>query len=149
MDRSDNYELAFHINPNLEEGKILAIKQDLEKLVIGHNGVISYSKDPERTRLSYQIDHTPNTFFGYIHFKVPNPEELLTILQEHIKLESNIIRSLILKLPSDKEKNKALMTQLKRRERFQKATPPAGGQVATPEDQEKMEEQIKEVIEKL
>jgi|SRR3989344_1683719 len=145
-ERSYNYELAFHVDPNLEEAKIFAIREEFENLITKNGGIITYAKDLERTRLSYPINHSAASYFGYLHFKSENPEALLTILQEHIKLEANIIRSLILKLPSDEEKNRAMMSQLKRQERMKKAPVQAP---ITPQDAEKMEEQIEDVIEKL
>ncbi|MBI2068503.1 MAG: 30S ribosomal protein S6 [Candidatus Yanofskybacteria bacterium] len=70
-----NYELAFHLNPNLEESKVQETKQALEKSITGRNGNVLFSREPEKMRLSYQIKHNDNAFFGYIQFTVENAND--------------------------------------------------------------------------
>ncbi len=71
-DLKRNYELAFHINPNLEEARISQIKSELEKELMAGGSTITYAKDPERTRLSYPIGANNQAYFGYIQFQNEN-----------------------------------------------------------------------------
>lgn len=145
---SQNYELAFHISSNVEETKLGQIKQDLESLITGKGGVISYSKEPERTRLSYQIQHQKNAYFGYIHFSLPSPEEALKELNDNLRLNNDFLRFLIIKMPSDLQKGKDMLRQIKMKERAERKPKAAPKQVTEKEEKE-IEKQLEEVIEKL
>ena len=148
-DTKRNYELAFHINPNLEEPRISQIKTELEQQVISGGGVISFTKEPERTRLSYEINHHANAFFGHIHFSAEQTEGLVSV-EEYIKLNPEIIRSMIIRLPSDSQKNQAIMRQAKARERLEKAKAAARRPAGHPSaDVEKLDKELEDIIEKL
>ena len=99
-----NYELAFHLNPNLEEAKVKEIRQSIENIITSNKGVISYSKEPEKIRLSYEIKHVGNSYFGYIQFNLSEPQ-VLDELNEKLKLNPEVLRCLIIKLPSDLQRN--------------------------------------------
>ena len=71
-----NYELAFHLNPNLEEDRTKEIKQGIESIITSNKGVISYSKEPEKIRLSYEIKHVGNSYFSYIQFNLSESQAL-------------------------------------------------------------------------
>ena len=143
-----NYELAFHINPNLEESRITQIFNELRDQLTGNGNMVTFGQEPERRRLSYEIDHHGTAFFGYIHFNTENPEGLAAV-EEYIKLNPDILRSLIVRLPSDAKKNRAMLRQAKARARIEKAKvmqPP----VRTPAvPNEKLDEELEEIIEKL
>lgn len=145
-DTKKNYELAFHINPNLDESRIEQIRSELEQEVVKLGGAISYAKAPERTRLSYEVNHHAQAYFGYIQFSTENGEELET-LQEHIKLNPDIIRSIVIRLPSDAQKNQQIMRQAKARERMQKLAKPVPQTPAVPN--EKLDQELEDIIEKL
>ena len=145
---NQNYELAFHVSSNVEETKLPQIKQDLEELIISKGGVISYSKDPERTRLSYPIEHQKQAYFGFIHLSLPSTEEVLKELNESLRLNNEILRYLILKMPSDLQKGKDMLRQIKMRERAERRPKAAPKQVTEKEEKE-IEKQLEEVIEKL
>ena len=59
------YELAFHVSSTLDEADVQKTRQDLEKYITSNGGVISFTKDPERTRLAYPIKHQLSAFFGF------------------------------------------------------------------------------------
>ena len=145
---TQNYELAYHIVPTIEEAKIAELRQNLESLITSKGGAISYSKEPERIRLSYKINHHGNSYFGYIHFNLPEPEEALKELHDHLKLNENILRSLVLKMPSDLQKGKDMLKQLKAKERAEKRPKAAPKQVSEKEEKE-IEKQLEDIIEKL
>ena len=149
-----NYELAFHINQNLEESRIMTIAKELKDELVKGGATISFAKEPERQRLSYEIKHNAGSFFGYIQFNMPTGEDDtggLAGVEEYIKLNNDILRSLILRLPSDAQKSQALERQLKAKERLEKraqATTKAGP--ARPSvDGEKLEKAVEDIIEKL
>lgn len=111
-----NYELAFHLSPNLEEAKTVAIKQNIEEAITQNGGVISFSGMPTKTRLSYPIKHQNSSFFGYIQFNSANTGDLEQ-LNSQLKLEPEIIRYLVIKMPSESEKKQAALKQMKLKER--------------------------------
>ena len=142
-----NYELGFHINPNLEESRIAQISTELKEQLTKSQAGISFAREPERTRLSYPIDHNANSFFGYIQFNTENPEGLASV-EEYIKLNTDIIRSLIIRLPSDAQKSQAIMRQQKARERMEKKIKTAAPK-APAVSEEKLEKELEDIIEKL
>lgn len=147
-DTKRNYELAFHINPNMEESRVAAISSELKEKLTAGQGVITFAREPERQRLSYEIKHNATAFFGYIHFNMEDGQGLAGV-EEYIKLNNDILRSLIIRLPSDTEKSQAIMRQAKARERLEKAkaaTPKAGP--VQPKN-ENLDKELEDIIEKL
>ncbi len=143
-----NYELAFHINPNLDETRITQISNELKEKVAAIPAVISFVREPERTRLSYEIDHNGQSFFGYIQFNLESPEGLPAV-EEYIKLNSDILRSVILRLPSDAQKQQATMRQAKARERLEKKAKATSKAPVAPVQNEKLDKELEDIIEKL
>ena len=150
MKEQQNYELAFHLNPNLEEARVTEAKQALEKSITGRNGNVLFSNEPEKIHLSYPIDKNDYAFFGYIQFTVENPEDLpadrqepLKELNDELKLNNDILRYLIVKVPSAGQRREAVLKQVKARERVEKR---AKEQAVTPEQ---TPEQAKEMEKKL
>ena len=147
MKEQQNYELAFHLNPNLEETKVQETKQALEKSITGRNGNVLFYKEPEKIHLSYPIDKNDYAFFGYIQFTVENPEEVLKELNDELKLNNDILRSLIVKVPSAGQRREAVLKQVKARERVEKrAKEQAVTPEQTPEQAKEMEKKLEELI---
>jgi ribosomal protein S6 len=143
-DLSHNYELAYHANPDIEEAKVPDIRSEVETYITRNGGVITFSREPSKIRLSYPIAHHKNSYFGYINFTAENGETLDHI-NEQIKLNGNILRYLVIKLPSDKERNKAIARQQKARERFEKKE-----QSKLPvKENKQLDEQLENIIENL
>ncbi|MDP3696940.1 MAG: 30S ribosomal protein S6 [Candidatus Taylorbacteria bacterium] len=150
-----NYELAFQISSNLEEADVQKTRQELEKAVTSHGGVVSFSKDLERTRLAYPIKHQTNAFFGYLNFNLESGEAVHQIRDE-LRLNPHILRFLILKQEEEsKMKQEDVIRRLaiaeKRRIRAMKqAEKPAASKGETPKASEKeIDEKLEEIIEKL
>lgn len=114
-----NYELAFHINPDVEEAKIQEIKQAIEANINQLSGSITYTKDPERMRLSYPINHQRAGYFGYIQFSSPSPDSLKQI-SEQMNVNPDIIRHILIKIQSESEKRESILKQIKTRERAER-----------------------------
>ncbi len=153
MDATNSYELAFHINPNIEEAKISSIKSDLEKTITSHGGMISFSKEPERTNLSYPLNKNHSSFFGYIQFN-SDDAELLTSLEEQIKLNNDILRTLTIKLPPESKRKQAALRQIRSKERAERraAEAPTGRpapKAPSEAEEKKIEEQVEDILEKL
>lgn len=149
-----NYELAFHISPILEDADVQRTRQELEKIVTSHGGVISFSKDPEKIRLAYPIEHQSNAYFGYFSFDLDRGESLNQI-RDDIRLNPDILRFLILKQRVETKSSKEdLVRKLamaeKRRARVAKQAEKQAAHKETPKADEKaIEEKLEEIIEKL
>lgn len=151
-----NYELAFHLNSNLEEADVQKTRQELDKLITSHGGAISFAKDPERARIAYPIKHQSNTFFGYFNFNLESPESVQSIRDE-VRSNPNVLRFLILKLKEEsKAKKEGIVRRLamaeKRRARTIKPERPTIKPPASPvskADEKLIDERLEEIIEKL
>lgn len=143
MKEDQNYELAFHLNPNLEEAKVQDIKNNLEQFITGRNGVVSFSKAPEKIRLSYPIKHNDFGFFGYIQFTIPSAEESLKELNDELKLNNDVLRYLIIKVLSAGQRREAVLKQVKARERTEKRVKE---KAATPEQAKEMEKKLEDIL---
>ena len=75
IDNKTIYELAFHLNPNLEEMQVQQLAQNVENHITFAGGVVSFKKEPEKIRLSYPVKHKKQAYFGYIHFNLAFPAE--------------------------------------------------------------------------
>ncbi|HWA64685.1 MAG TPA: 30S ribosomal protein S6 [Candidatus Paceibacterota bacterium] len=142
-----NYELAFHISPNLDESRIAQISNELKDQIGKAKGMVSFTKEPERIRLSYPIHGHANSYFGYIQFSTEETEGLAGI-EEYITLNPDIIRSLVVRLPSDAQKSQALLRQAKARERMEKKAKVAP-EKAPAVSSEKLDKELEDIIEKL
>ena len=144
-----NYELAFHLNPNLEEAKVREIKENVEKIITSNEGVISYSKEPEKIRLSYEIKHQRNSFFSYIQFNLSG-SKALDELNEQLKLNPDVLRYLIIKLPSDLQKKQSMLKQIKMKERQEKRAQVKATTPTEPKkDSKELDKKLEEIIEGL
>src|SRR3989344_8961098 len=142
-----NYELAFHLNPNLEEAKVREIKEKIESIITSNKGVISYSKEPEKIRLSYEIKHIGYSFFSYIQFNL-SESMALDELNEQLKLNADVIRYLIFKLPSDLQKKQSMLKQIKMREGQEKRAQTKTTAPIVGENKE-LDKKLEEIIEGL
>lgn len=148
------YELAFHITANLEEADVQKTSQDLEKIITSNGGIVSYAKNPEKTRLAYPIKHQTNAYFGYLNFNLESSETVNQIRDE-LRLNQNLLRFLILRQEEFKSEKEGLANKLataeKRRVRAikqaEKLTSP-GAEIPKVEEAE-LEKKLEEIIEKL
>jgi len=153
-DDKQNYELAFHISSNLEEADVWKTRQDMEKTVTSHGGVVSFAREPERFRLSYPIKHQSNSYFSYFDFNLESSEESVYKIRDELKLNSNILRFLILKQKSESKIRKEdiirRLAAAEKRKARAKAAEKAAAKPETPKTSEKaIEEKLEEIIEKL
>ena len=95
------YELAYHLNPELEEADVKVRAQELSDLVTQAGGSVITSMAPRNTHLSYQIEHKQYAHFGILDFSAP--AETLEKINARMKLQGGILRYLLLKKPENKE----------------------------------------------
>ena len=143
MKEQQNYELAFHLDPNLEEAKVQEMKNSLEKSITGRKGNISFSKEPERIRLSYPINKNQNAFFGYIQFTMDEAETGLKELNDELKLNNDVLRYLVVKVPSAGQRREAVLKQVKARERAERRIKE---QATTPEQAKEIEQKLEDIL---
>ena len=140
-----NYELAYHIRPTIPETEVAQIRQEIEQLLTAQGAVITYSKEPEKARLSYPVQHERSSFFGYVQFNLP-PGEGLAHVDEQLRLNTRLLRHIVLKLEADAEKQKAAAKAKISQERFQERAKRPAAQPITPQDSERIEQKIEEII---
>lgn len=140
----ENYELGFHLLPELEEEESGKKFREVEASVTQLGGTILASREPKKQHLSYPIDHKKYSFFGVINFK--SPTGAIAPLEAQLKLNDAVLRFLVLKI----KENARFLKTLKEsspRTRAKTYTPPK------PEDKPKeeikpevMEKQLEDVI---
>lgn len=133
-----NYELAFHLFPELEEKESVKKFREIEESVTQLRGTILASREPKKQHLSYPINHKKYGLFGVINFQ--SPAEAIAPLESQLKLNDSVLRFLVLKI---KENAKMLRT-------LKESAP--HGKIKThtpPKPEEKPKEKIRpEVMEK-
>ncbi len=133
------------MNPNLEEAKVQEIKHNIESILTSGKAVISYAKDPEKIRLSYPIKNLGNAFFCYIQFKLEE-KPVLEELNEQLKLNSDVLRFMVIKTASDLQKRQSMLKQVKMRERQEKR---AQTKAITPKDSKELDKKLEDILEKI
>lgn len=149
-----NYELAYHLNPDIEESDLTGRFQELEKIVTENGGSVLISKEPKKKHLSYPLKKKNYAYFGVIDFNAP-PESLEKV-NARMKLQNNILRYLLTQKSDGKKELRVLGTERPRprmkthepsavgRENLEK--PAKTGEETKPEQ---IEKEIEEVLEKL
>ena len=142
----DNYELGFHLLPELEETETKAKSQEIETLISQLGGSVLGIREPKKQRLSYPLKQKRFSFFGVINFK--SPAQAIEQLTAQLKLNNSLLRFIILKV---KEEQKVLRSPKEtQRTRTRTYTPPVREQKPKEEIKpEIIEKQIEEVIENL
>lgn len=139
-----NYELGFHLLPELEEGGSKQKFQEIESAITQLGGSVLTSREPKKQRLSYPLQHKRFSFFGVLNFKLP--AEALSQLESQLKLNDAVLRFLVL---TAKENQKVLksLKESSPRTRAKTYTPPKPEEKPKEEVKpEVMEKQIEDVI---
>lgn len=146
-----NYELAYHLNPDIEESELGAHVQELQNIITQNSGSILVSKDPKRKHLSYPIKHKHYSHFGIFDFSAT--PETLEKLNAQLKLQNDILRYILLK--KEIEDKDLRILGVERHPRIKTHEPTAlsreemeraGKEEVKPEE---MEKEIEEVLEKI
>lgn len=146
------YELAYHINPDLEEGRVRAHMQELNELITQSGGSVLTSRDPCKSHLSYPIKNKNYAYFGLMDFSAL--PEVIEKVNAQMKLQSGVLRYLLLAKPDMKELR--ILGQHRTRSRVMKTHEPTVAEAAkkpakekTKEETEQLEKDIEKVIEEL
>ena len=137
------YELAFHLNSDLEELRVQQLAQNIENYITSAGGVISFKKEPEKIRLSYPVKHKKQAYFGYTHFTLEIPENLANI-DEQVRHNNDVLRYLVVKVPADSGKVKFRFKPQKPRITTEK---PA--EKPTPEQSKELDKELEGILENL
>lgn len=137
------YELAFHLNPDLEESQVQQSTQNIENYITSAGGIISFKKAPERARLSYPIKKKKQAYFGYIHFNIETKENLAAI-DEQMRLNNDVLRYLTVKMSADTGKAKFRFKPQK-----PKVTPEKPAEKPTPEQSKELDKELEGILENL
>ena len=140
----ENYELGFHLLPELEEAQIGQKVQEIEGMIAKFGGSVNSSRPVKKQHLSYPIDHKRYSHFGVFNFKLP--AEAADQLRDSLKLDEAVLRSLILKV----KENQKVLRSIKdhsAKPRTRTHTPPKAESKPKEEIKpEVMEKQIEDVI---
>ena len=144
-----NYEFAYHITTQLDEARVPSIQQDVEALIQKHGGVITFSQQPERRKLSYPIKHQIQSFFAWVQFSTDS-DTLLADLDEWARLHPEVLRHVTLKLESESDKRALKQAEHLERKAAKAAKEGAAVKKTAPEkkaeDTGKLERQIEDIL---
>lgn len=106
---TNSYELAFHILPTVAEGEVQGVFDGIKALITHDGGVLFDEEAPQRFELAYGVVKSAegknrtytSAYFGWIRFTAEG-EGILKMLEE-ISHDSNILRSILIKLSKTEE----------------------------------------------
>ncbi len=149
MVESRNYEFAYHITTVLDEAKVPAIHQEAAGLVQKHGGIITSEQQPERRKLSYAIKHQTQSFFAWMQFTTDS-DALLSELDEWARLNTEVLRYVILKLEPESDKRAIKQAEHLERKAAKAAREGTAAKKTTSEtpavDSGKLDKQVEDVI---
>ncbi len=149
MEESRNYEFACHITTLIDEAKVPAIWAEVEQMISKNGGVITFSQQPERKRLSYEIKHQQQSFFAWVQFSADNGA-LLPELDEWARLHPEVLRHITLKLEAESDKRALKQAEHLERKAAKAAKEGTAVKKTAPEkkaeDAGKLEQQIEDII---
>lgn len=125
----------------------LVRSEESASALIGHlkrlGAKILFEGETKSIKLSYPVRHHSSAYFGYIHFEI-HPE-LISNLNDALKLDNQITRFLIITPPFAKERNQSPNTEPTQSRRVIKPKTEVNEGVALSNDllEEKLEEILK------
>lgn len=144
---SSNYELAYHLNPEIEESEMKNQVQELEKALTENGATVLISREPKKRPLSYPIRKKNYSYFGVLDFNA-SPEATEKI-NSRIKLQNQVLRFLVLKKPPEEKKLRTLGME-RPQPRMKTHEPTAvSREAAKPKEEIKPEQLEKEIEEAL
>lgn len=146
------YELAYHLNPDLEEDAVRVRMKEMIDLITQSNGSILTSAEPRKIHLSYPIKNKQYAYFGVASFKAL--PEIIEKINAQLKLQDSILRFLLLIKP-DTKTGLRVLGEFRARPRLVKThettaeTSREPVKEKTKEETEQLEKEIEKVIEGL
>src|SRR3989344_9568738 len=89
-----NYELAFHLTPDLNDDEAKKEAVLIEDMVKKTGGMVVFFKEPARTRLSYPIKQKGAGYFSFINFS--SGPEAIEKINGDMKTQNNVLRHMII-----------------------------------------------------
>lgn len=113
-----NYELIATINPGFSDGELVNSIQKIKDLVSAEGGETTKSVDPIKKSLGYKVKGKHEAFI--VSLNISLAPEKVALLNEKMKKESSILRSIVVEI----KKHKALKEArtLKSKKGFGKTT---------------------------
>ena len=97
----NQYEITTILDEKTEDKKVLEFSKWIKKITEENDGKIESEEKTGRKKLAYQIKK--NDFGIFIVFKIEIDGQLIKKIHKELKLSSDIIRFLIIRLPKIKE----------------------------------------------
>ena len=91
---SRQYELAYHLHPDIEAGEVGARVQELEQIITQANGSVLLAREPKRKHLSFPLRNKHYSYFGQIDFSAP--AESIEQIAAQLKLQNQLMRYLLI-----------------------------------------------------
>lgn len=145
-----NYELAYHVTPDIEEAVVKTHTQEIEGEITKLGGTVVASREPKKIHLSYPLAHKHYAYFGVIDFDAAG--ESVTELDAAMKLHTDILRFLIVKKPEIKGEVRTLGDHRARKVRTHVApthTPTEIKKETAPVEEKKIEKELEDVLGKI
>lgn len=142
------YELAYHITPDLEEAAAKTRGQELETLLTQSGGAVVTSREPKKIHLSYPLAHKHYAYFGVMDFSAS--AEAIENINAQMKLQEGILRFMVVKKPQVKEVRALGDRSRSRRVHVAPTHKPGTTPEIKPKQEEKIiEKELADVLEKL
>ncbi len=140
---SKTYELGYHLNLSLEEAGVKSNADEISDLIVQNGGSIVKFNEPKKIHLSYPLKHKSYAYFGVIYFKAP--AESIEKINAQMKLQNNVLRYLLTKMPEESKELRILGEQ--RTHRAKKSHEAVAGEnKAVKLEEGAIEKEIEEVI---
>lgn len=144
----NNYELAFHLLPEIEGGEVATKTKEVEDIIVQNGGSVLKSQEPKRKHLSYPIRQKHYALFGFFDFTAPT--DAIEKINGQMKLQGDVLRYVVIKKGEHERILRSVVPAKKRAtvkaQESDTLTKKIEGKAAEPEQ---MEKQLEEVIEKL
>ncbi|MEK7506495.1 MAG: 30S ribosomal protein S6 [Patescibacteria group bacterium] len=145
---SRNYELAYHLNPDIEETEIKTRAEELEAVITQSGALILTVREPKRKHLSYPLHHKKYAYFGVLDFSA-GPETLEKI-NVQLKFQNSLLRYLLIKKEQADKELRVLGGERPRPKMRTHEPSVPGRETPAPEVKpEQMEKEIEEVLGKI
>ena len=92
---SNAYELAYHLNPDIDESEVKTCAQAVENLISQTGGAVLNSREAKRQHLSFPIKQKKYSYFGVIDFS--GAPEIIEKINASIKLQNTVLRYLVVR----------------------------------------------------
>lgn len=89
-----NYEFGFLLNGMLGDTEVIAVFDEIEKILSGFGAKILKKSEIERKALTYPIKKQKEAYFAFIHLEI-DPEKINEV-KNRFKYDANIVRYLCL-----------------------------------------------------